>query len=96
MSYGRKIVLYCPNGYEPQLDAMVENFLNDGVIFVGVVGKDCSRVENIVDELIVGDGSNEDRSILTSFHEGESLEEAVQFAESLTGEYAGEVQVVKL
>ena len=96
MHYGRKIVLHCPTGYKPKLDAMVEQFLKDGVVFVGVVGEDCSRVEDIVDELVVGDGSIEGRFILTSFHEGQSLEEAIKFAHSLTGEYAGEVQVVEL
>jgi len=76
MRYGRKIVLHCLSGYKPELDEMVEQFLRDGVVFVGVVGKDCSRVDDIIDELVVGDGSDETRFILTSFHEGESLDEA--------------------
>jgi len=96
MRYGRKIVLHCPCGYKPELDEMVEQFLKDGVVFVGVVGEDCSRVEDIIDELVAGDGSDESRFILTSFHEGQSLEEAISFAESLTGDHAGQVQVVRL
>jgi hypothetical protein len=96
MRYGRKIVLHCLSGYKPELDEMVEQFLRDGVVFVGVVGKDCSRVDDIIDELVVGDGSDETRFILTSFHEGESLDEAIDFARSLSGEYAGEIQVVHL
>ncbi len=96
MPYGRKIVLHCPSGYKLRLDAMVEQFLSDGVVFVGVVGQDCSQVEDIVDELVAGDGSIDGRTILTSSHEGESLEDAVQFAQSLTGDYAGEVQIVQL
>ena len=96
MRYGPKVVLHCPKGYAIRLDAMVEQFLSDGVIFVGVVGKDCSLVEDIIDELVVGDGSIEDRFLLTSSHPEESLEEAIQFALSLTGEYAGKVQVVEL
>ena len=96
MRYGRKIVLHCPTGYKLELDAMVEQFINDGVAFVGVVGNDCSRIEDIVDELVVGDGSDQNRFILTSSHEGASLAEAIEFAESLTGEYAGKVQVVRL
>lgn len=59
MPYARKIVLYCSRGYRQELDALVEEFLADGVIFVGVVGGDCSRVENIIDELVVGDGSEQ-------------------------------------
>lgn len=97
MAYAKKIVLSCAAGYRTALDEMVEAFIRDGVAFVGVVGKDCAKVEDIIDELLVADGSDESRSILTSSHPGESVDEAVAFAESLTGEFAGEeVQVVEL
>jgi hypothetical protein len=95
MAYGRKVVLHCPNGYEMRLDAMVQEFIKDGVIFMAVVGKDCSKIEDTIDELVVGDGSR-NYSLLTSSHERQSLDEAVEFAKSLTGEFAGEVQVVEL
>lgn len=88
-------MLHCPNGYELGLDPMVEDFIRDGVVFVGVVGKDCSKVEDIIDQLVVGDGSR-DYDLLTSSHTGKSLNEAVEFAKSLTGEFAGDVQVVEL
>ena len=96
MPYGRKIVLHCPDGYQPQLDAMIEKFIEDGVVFVGVVGKDCAKIEDIVDEIVVGDGSSGRPFVLTSSHPDESLDDAVEFAASLTGEHAGEVQVVTL
>lgn len=75
---------------------MVAQFIKDEVVFIGVVGKDCSRIEDIVDEIVVGEGFNNSHFILTSSHEGKSLEEAIEFAESLAGEYAGEVQVVQI
>lgn len=96
MAYLQKIVLHCPTGYKRELDDLVEKFIADGVKFVGVVGEDCSRVEDIIDELVVGDGSDQTRFILTSFHEGKTVAEALEFARSLTGEYAGEVQLVDL
>jgi hypothetical protein len=96
MPYSRKVVVHCPTGYHIGLDAMVEQFIAEGVAYVGVVGQDCSRVEDIIDELVVGDGSNPERFILTASHPDESLAEAVAFAESLTGEFAGAVQVVEL
>ncbi|HTC52524.1 MAG TPA: hypothetical protein VK700_11375 [Steroidobacteraceae bacterium] len=94
--YARKIVLNCPSGYTPALAAMVEDFIKDGVAYVGVVGSDCARIEDIIDELVVGDGSGDSRYILTASHPGESLDGAVEIAESLTGEYEGAVQVVEL
>jgi hypothetical protein len=76
------------------MDALIESFVRDGVKFVGVVGDDCEKIEDIIDEIVVGDGNNEN-FILTSSHPGESLEEAIEFARSLSLEYAGEVQVVE-
>jgi len=65
------------------------------VIFVGVVGHDCQRAEEIIDELCVGDGTV-DYSLLTSSHPGESLDEVTEFSDSLSNEFAGEAQIVKL
>ena len=53
-------------------------------------------VEDMIDELVVGDGTDEGRFILTSNHEGESLQAAIEFAESLSSEYAGKAEVVEL
>jgi hypothetical protein len=96
MPYGRKIVLHCPTGLNERIDQLVEEFIQDGVAYVGVVGEDCAKIEDIIDELVVGDGSDDSRDILTASHSGESLAQAVDFALSLTGEFAGEVQVVEL
>lgn len=87
-------MLHSKSGYRPEMDALIERFIRDGVKFVGVVGGDCEKIEDIIDEMVVGDGSKEN-FILTSSHPGESLEEAIKFARSLSAEYAGEVQVVE-
>jgi hypothetical protein len=78
------------------LDQLVEQFIADGVKFVGVVGHDCQLVEDLIDELVVGDGSDPRRFLLTSSHPGESVEEALGFARQLAGDYAGDAQVVVL
>ena len=95
MPHPKKIVLHCRTGYSPRLDTLVEEFIRDGVIFVGVVGEDCAKVEDIIDEIVVGDGSR-DYQMLTSSHADESVEEAVRFAGSLTGEYEGEAHVIQV
>jgi hypothetical protein len=96
MPYAPKIVLHCPDGYRMELDQLVERFIADGVRFVGVVGVDCQRIEDIVDELVVGDGSEPGRFILTSSHPNEILADAVAFARSLSDEFSGEPQVIEL
>ena len=96
MPFQSKVVLHCPSGKPAGLDALVETFLKDGVKFVGVVGKDASLIEDIIDEILVGDGSDETRQILTSSHEDETIKEALEFVRTLTGEYAGEAQLVEV
>jgi hypothetical protein len=93
MSYAKKIVLHTPNGYDVALDHLVEKFMEDRVIFVGVVGHECSKIEEIIDEICVGNGSNP-YDMLTSSHPNESVNEAVDFARSLTGNFSGEVEIV--
>ena len=95
MSYAQKIVIYSKAGAKDSLDQLVEQFIIDGVKFVAVAGMDCALVEDIIDELVVGDGSDDKRFILTSSHPGESLDEVIQFARSI-GEGAGEPQLVEL
>jgi hypothetical protein len=90
--YAKKIVLRSRWGYRPGLETLVADFRRDGVRFVGVVGKDCDLIEDIIDELA---GSELSYSLRTSSHVDESVEQAVSFARGLDGEFAGEVQVVE-
>jgi len=96
MKYSQKVVLHCPVGYRMVLDALVEQFVADGVKFVGVVGQDCNLIEDIIDELVVGDGTDPTRFLLTSSHPGESIEDVVEFARCVSSAGDGEPQVVTL
>lgn len=96
MEYAPKVVLHCPAGYRMELESLVEQFLACGVQFVGVVGEDCELVEDLIDELVVGDGTDSSRFILTSAHPGESVADVVEFARSIAGAGEGEAQVVVL
>ena len=96
MEYAPKVVLHCQAGYRMELDSLVERFLASGVKFVGVVGEDCEQVEDIIDELVVGDGSNLSRFILTSAHPGETVADVVEFARGISSAGDGEAQVVVL
>ncbi len=91
----KKIVIHTRTGRTDGLERLVAAFIRNGVRFVGVVGPDCSKIEEEIDELCVGDGSNT-HYMLTSSHPNETLEEAVAFARSLAGEFEGEVELVEL
>jgi len=89
-----KVVLHCPTGLHGGLKPLVQAFIRDGVTFVAVAGKDASLIEDIIDELCVGDGT-QPYSMLTSSHPGESLAAVVAFAESLDLEFSGPAEVVE-
>ena len=94
--YAKKIVLRSRWGYRPGLDSLVADFKRDGVLFVGVVGKDCDIIEDIIDELCIDDDSGEEGyALLTSSHVDGTIEEAVSFAQALGGKYSGTVEVVE-
>lgn len=94
--YARKVVLHCPTGARFGLAALVEQFLADGVAWVGAVGVDCGLVEDIIDEIVVGDGSDDSRFILTSAHPDASIAEVIEFGALVTSAGDGPVQVVEL
>jgi NADPH-dependent glutamate synthase beta subunit-like oxidoreductase len=94
--YASRIVLHSLTGAPEDIDALVEAFLKDGVKFVGVVGKNATHIEDLVDEVVLGDGTDDSRFLLTASHEGESLRDAVEFAQNLSDEYGKGVQVVEV
>ena len=96
MPYASRIVLHSLSGKPEGIDALVEAFLKEGVKFVGVVGKNAAHIESLVDEVVVGDGTDDSRFLLTASHEGESLEDAVKFAQTLSDEYGKGLQIVEV
>ena len=84
MSYPPRVILHAPSWNSPALEAFVEDCLRDGVVLVCVVGDDCGRVEDVIDEIVVGDGSNRSRFLNTTSHPGESLDEVQKFAAAWT------------
>ena len=103
MVFGGKVVLELPisDGMPParsqKLEAFVEQCLTEGVELIAVVGDGCKLVENIIDEIVVGEGSDETRYVTTSSHPGECLEEVVEFANVWTPHSSEDrVDVVRL
>ena len=103
MAYATKIVLHLLSTQRQGLDELVEEFMRDGVRYVGVVGPECAFVEDVVDWICLGpcDGTRESYDMLSAWHDDETLEDAIDFADSLSGDYEGHafgdrVQVVTL
>jgi len=61
MSYASRVILHLPLSNEDLLDAFVEQCLRDNVALIAVVGEGAARIEDIIDELVVSDGSDDTR-----------------------------------
>jgi len=95
MAASRKIVLHSLHGYRPELDAVVMQWIHERVGYVGVIGVDASRIEEIIDDLCVGDGSNSYFMLTASHGPDETLQDAIFLAEQISSELAGDVHVVE-
>jgi hypothetical protein len=84
MQYAQRIILHAPAWHSPRLEAFVEKCIQDNVALVCVIGNDCARVEDVIDELVVGDGSDPGRFLCTTSHPNESIAEVQAFAETWT------------
>jgi hypothetical protein len=97
MAYSKRVVLICPAGCSDDLGELVEACLKDAVGIICTVGPDASRIEDAVDWLIIGDGSDDSRFILTSAHHDETLDEVIDFAETFFKEESDQsVQIIEL
>ncbi|WP_245477553.1 hypothetical protein [Bradyrhizobium guangxiense] len=93
--YAAKIILHSPLGNPGQLESFVEACLADGVRLIAVVGDDAENVEELIDEIVVGDGSDERRFIATTSHRNESLEEVLNFASLYDAGHRAQVEQVR-
>lgn len=75
-----RIVLHSPVSDHAALADFVEQCLRDGVQIIAIAGEGADALELEVDLLVVGDGTDDDRFLVTSAHPGESLEEVLEFA----------------
>ena len=96
MSYASRIVLHLPLSNEDLLAAFVEQCLRDNVSLIAVFGEGAARIEDIIDELVVGDGSDDTRCVVTSSHPNETVEEAVEFVCLWNDKRDQPVEIVRL
>lgn len=73
MSRPTNIILHSPLRDLAALDAFVERCLCDRVAWIAIVGDGAALIEEIIDEIVVGQGNDPDRFILTSSHSAEEL-----------------------
>jgi hypothetical protein len=96
MSAEPKVVLQLPLSDGALLARFVETCLADNVSPIAVVGEGCEEVEDQIDWLIVGDGTDDSRFITMSSHPDSTLDEVVEFARAWRINADGPTKVVRL
>lgn len=96
MPFARKLILHVPISDETLLDGFVEQCLKDGVSLVAVVGPDCARVEDVIDQIVVGDGSDKTRFLCTSSHPDEPFEDVLNMVMTWEFERGDPIQEIRL
>lgn len=96
MSLARKLILHVPVSNEVLLEGFVEQCLKDGVSLLAVFGLGCARIEDIIDEIVVGDGSDEDRFLCTTSHPDESFADVLNLVSTWEFERGDPVEEIRL
>jgi hypothetical protein len=91
-----KVVLQLPISDRGLLAPFVEQCLHDNVSLIAIYGSGCREIEDLIDELIVGDRTGDSRFIATTSHPDESLEDVIEFASNYGNGADGETRLIKL
>lgn len=76
----KKIILHSQNRYETKHDEILQKLINEKILLFCTVGKDCELLHDIMDELIVGNGTTElDFDLITTWHPDETIEEVIEY-----------------
>jgi hypothetical protein len=96
MPFASKLILHSPVSNQALLKGFVERCLDDGVSLLAIFGPGADALEETIDWLVIGDGSQPDRFLCTSSHPNESFDEVLNMAEAWEGGKDGGVQQVRL
>ena len=69
--------------------------IDEKILLICVLGKDCGLWHDVMDELYVADGIERDFNLITTWHKDETLQEVIEFAEDFA-ELGGEVKVIEI
>jgi hypothetical protein len=97
LGYAKAVVLICPESCSEDLSEFVETCLRDGVVIICAMGPNARHIEDVIDWIIVGDGSDHSRFILTSSHVDGSMDDVMDFAKIFVEDLADQsIQVIEL
>ena len=93
MTLPPRILLHSPVSNREALVNFVEQCLRDEVRLIAITGEGANALELEVDLLVIGDGNDDSRFLVTSAHEHETFDEALEFAAGWFCERDGVLEV---
>lgn len=96
MTFAPKLILHSPVSDERLLDEFVEQCLRDGVSLLAIIGPGCSRLKDVIDEIVVGDGSDPSRFLCTTSHPDDDFDTVMNMAQTWEMDKNDPVQEVRL
>jgi hypothetical protein len=89
MPFAQKLILHSPVSDVKLLKVFMEQCLADGVSLLAIAGSEA--LEEIIDWLVIADGSDPSRFLCTTSHPSESLDEVLSMASAWDAEKGGDV-----
>ncbi len=97
MALARKVILYATVSNDQELARFVEECIEEGVTLIAIVGPTSAELEDAIDWLIIGDGSDPSRySICTTSHPDEPFNDVVAMVEDFGMDGDANYRVVRL
>ena len=96
MSSSPKFILHCPLIDNNRLEGFVESCLLENGSLIAVFGEGCARLEDVIDEIIVGYEHNNPRFICTTSHPNEDFDEVWSFVSAREADKLGVIKEVRL
>lgn len=91
-----KYILHSPLKDSKQLDAFVENCLVENASLIAVFGPGSAELEDMIDEIIDGDGQDTSRFICTTSHPDEAFDDVLSFVTSWEIEEGGRIIEIRI
>ena len=92
MANMRKIVVHSTTGLDREISDLARSWMSEGVV---VVGRDASELEEAIDWVCIGDGTDSYEMLTASLGVEEGMSDALQLAESTSDEYGSSISVVE-
>lgn len=91
-----KYILHCPLVESNRLEEFVESCLLENGSLIAVFGEGCAKIEDVIDDIIIKYGYNNQRFICTTSHPNEDFNDVLSFVTSWEADSLGTIKEVRL